>query len=107
MARKVFDTYHSPEEEVEGVRQCLDPADIPWFETHKGFWWLGSAAIWVSRNQDYDTARSEINAFQANWRLQAGPVRPEKFTAIRWIRLLLGLVIIAFILYFSLFWFWL
>ena len=112
MAQKVFDTYHAPEEETEGVKQALDRENIPWFETHKGRWWIGSAALWINEDNDYAKAREAIDEFQAEWRTRAqesarhSPGTPA-FDLSHWKRLPVAVVVIGIVLYFSLFWFWL
>ena len=108
MALKVFDTYHAPDAEIDGVKHALDAAKLPWFETHKGRWWVGSAAIWVSDEGDYAKAREAIDDFQRTWENDAKLKRtPFSSTDIRWSRIPIFLLVLLIILYFSSFWLWL
>lgn len=105
MSRRVFDTYHAPDEEIEGVKSALDKSGIPWFETVKGRWWVGSAALWVRNTEDYDRARQAIDVFQADWvRHQRETRQPER---IRWNRVPVLVVVVGIVLYLLGIGFWL
>lgn len=105
MARRVFDTYHASDAEIKGVKDALDNNNIKWFETHKGRWWIGSAALWVADDEDFEIARQAIEEFQQSWSQSIREQTPEN--RIRWARLPVAIIVIAFILYLMTFWYWL
>ncbi len=112
MARRIFDTYHAPDDEIEGVKHALDEASVNWFETLKGRWWVGSAGLWVSDDDQYQRARQVIEAFQSSWRESARNaqlVTQSEVSArsVRWSLTPVLAVVVGLILYFTLFWFWL
>lgn len=109
MSRRIFDTYHAPDEETAGVKAALDAADVDWYETVKGRWWVGSAGLWVRKDEDHDLARSVIDQFQKRWvteQREASPLREVKPT-INWARVPVVIVVTGLLLYLMTFWFWL
>lgn len=105
MARRVFDSYHASDEEIDGVKTALEKRGIEYFETLKGRWWIGSAALWVKHDQDFETAREVIDEFQLDWKQSVRQHSPQE--AIRWARLPVAIVVIGLILYLMTFWYWL
>lgn len=105
MVRRVFDSYHAPDEETAGVKDALDEAGIEWYETTKGRWWVGSAGLWVKDDQDFEPARRAIDTFQQQWVQSRRDAHiPGK---IRWGRVPVLIVVVGLILYLMTFWFWL
>ncbi len=68
MGKKVFSTEYAPEEEVEGVKDALDTAGIPYYEIRNSKLWLGGGALCVTHSGDYARARDTIDTFQKRWR---------------------------------------
>jgi len=97
VGRRIFDTYHAPEEETLRVKSALDDAAIDWYETTKGRWWVGSAALWVRNPEDYERARAVIDRFQTSWveTQRATPVSGR----IRWHRVPVLILVVGVILY--------
>ena len=104
MGRRVFDSYHAPDSEIEGVKKALDDASIQWYETHKGRWWLGSAGIWISDDRLYNEAREVIDRFQRQWKYDA--VTQSANHGINWVKVPAVIIVTGLILYLMLFWFW-
>ena len=103
MGKRVFDTYHAPEAETDGVKAALDAAGIAYYETHKGKWGVGSAGIWVSDSGDYGRARVVIEGFQREW---VERVRREEVPArVNWRRLPALLVVVGVIFYLTFYWY--
>jgi len=105
LTRRIFDTYHASDAETSGIKKALDESGIEWFETQKGRWWVGSAALWISQDEDYAAARQVIDEFQQLW-IQSVREQASR-RGIRWSRLPAALVVIGIILYLATFWFWL
>ncbi len=103
MARRIFNTYNAPEEETEGVKAALDVASISYYETCKGKWGIGSAALWVSDEKHYHEARAVIDVFQQEWieniRQQSVP------TNINWLHVPALLIVVAAVLCLTFFWY--
>ncbi|UTA47860.1 DUF6164 family protein [Simiduia sp. 21SJ11W-1] len=66
-----FKLHDVPEQEADAVRQLLDDADIPYYETHAGNWGLSLAAIWLTHEADKPRAQQLLEEFQAAHRAQA------------------------------------
>lgn len=103
MSKRVFDSYHAPDAETDGVKAALDAAGIACHETHKGKWGIGSAGIWVSDSNDYHKARAIIDAFQREWVEQAR--QQEAPAAINWARTPALLIVVGVVLYLTFFWY--
>lgn len=65
MSKIVFHLRHVEEDEAQDVRELLEQADIPFYETSAGRWRISLAAIWVKESADFDRARAIIDAYQA------------------------------------------
>ncbi len=103
MGKRVFNTYHASAAEIHGVKTALAAAHIPHYETHKGKWGVGSAALWATDPADYPAARAAIDEFQHQW---AAQVRQQATpTTINWAKLPALLATIAVVLYLTLFWY--
>lgn len=114
MGKRVFNTYHASETETEGVKAALKESNIAYYETYKGKWGVGSAAVWVSDAEDYDKARAVINEFQQEWSAQVRQQYQEQeggeqstFARIRWARLPALLIVIGVVVYLTSFWYFL
>ncbi len=103
--KRVFDTRGAPEEEIAGVREVLQEHGIKYYETSSGNWGLGSAALWVREETDYDRARELIDGFQGRWLMEAR--QSGASAGINWQRvpaLLIVLAAIAWVFYKSFQW---
>ena len=67
MGRRVFNTFGASDEELDGLRQALSSARVEIYETHAGFWGVGTPAIWVHDSKQYDYAREVISEFEESW----------------------------------------
>ena len=103
MATLIFNTYHAPEAEIDGVKAALKIAGISYYETCKGKWGIGSAAIWVNNADDYLEARSVVDAFQREWVEKAR--RQPASTNIQWERIPALAIAIAVVLFLTFFWY--
>ncbi len=101
MSKRVFDSYHVSEEELAGVKEALDEANISWFETEKGRWWVGSAGIWVKDKNDFSNARQAIDQFQEKWRERviSESDADSTETGIRWSRVPILIIVVGIILF--------
>ena len=81
MSARVFALRFVPKEEADGVRDALDEAGIPFYETPNSL--LSDYGIWVTTEERAVAARAVIDAFQAEWRRKnpASPVRQEDWRA--------------------------
>ncbi|MBX2868527.1 MAG: hypothetical protein KTR18_07605 [Acidiferrobacterales bacterium] len=101
MSKRVFDSYHVSDEELAGVKDALDQANISWFETEKGRWWVGSAGIWVKDEKDFSNARQTIDQFQEIWRervIAESDSNPKQM-GIRWSRVPVLILVVGIILF--------
>lgn len=64
MATLLFKLHNVPEDEAEDVRQLLVEHEIPFHETHAGFWGLGVSAIWLGDKSRLEEARALIAEYQ-------------------------------------------
>ncbi|MEM9604533.1 MAG: DUF6164 family protein [Pseudomonadota bacterium] len=73
MAMLLFRLNGVPEDEAEAVRALLRTHQVDTHETHRGFWGIGLAAIWLTPNDraEYLRARELIDAYQAEHAAQA------------------------------------
>ena len=103
MAKRIFDTYHAPENEIQGVKDALDAAGISYYETQRGKWGVGSAALWLHDASEYQKARAVIDQFQQRW---VAEIRQHKVPrGIHWARLPALLITLAAVLYLTFFWY--
>ncbi len=72
MGKKVFSTEYAPIEEIEGVKEALESADIPYYEIRNSKLWLGGGSLCVTNSADYARAREVIDSFQKGWCDRAG-----------------------------------
>lgn len=78
MGKRVFSTEFAPDEEIEGVKSCLERAGIAHYEIKNSRLWLGGGSICVSDPKDYERARSVIDEFEAAWRERARQESTER-----------------------------
>lgn len=64
MAKLLFRLGGVGEDEAEDVRQVLDEAGIPFYETNAGRWRISLAAIWLNDKEDYPRARAILDDYQ-------------------------------------------
>ena len=102
MAIRVFDTYHASEEEIEGIKTTLNNANIPFYETHKGKWGIGSGGIWINDEDHYARARMEIRIFEQEWKAEIQKQAPSK--RINWYSVPLAIFVIAMVIYLNFAW---
>jgi hypothetical protein len=92
--KRVFDTRGAPEEEIAGIRELLQNHELDFYETSAGNWGLGSAALWITDEENYEVARRHIDEFQRDWQLQARET--SEVRGINWQRVpALAVVILA------------
>jgi len=72
MGKRVFNTEFAPADEVEGVKEALERAGIPFYEINNSKLWLGGGSLCVTDPSDHDRARGVIEQFQHRWRQRAG-----------------------------------
>lgn len=104
MAKLVFRLNGVEDDEADAIRDLLTTNDIAFYETDAGRWGLSVAAIWLTNDEHYLTARQLIDAYQ-DARQQAQQGLPVETLAQRCRRkpatFLLSLIAIAAILYIS------
>ncbi len=64
MSNLVFKLNSVPDDEANEIRQLLDEAEIPFYETDSGRWGLGFAAIWMKDNERLENAKDLIQDYQ-------------------------------------------
>ncbi len=64
MSHLIFKLNSVPEDEAQEIRQLLENAEIPFYETDSGRWGLGFAAIWVKEKSFLEQAKQIINDYQ-------------------------------------------
>jgi hypothetical protein len=72
MGKKIFNTEYAPIEEIEGVKNALESAGVPYYEIRNSKLWLGGGSLCVTNSRDYDRAREVIDTFQKGWCDHAG-----------------------------------
>lgn len=60
----LMNLHHVPDDEAAAVRALLDEADFDWYEIAPNRWGISPGAIWISENEDYDAAKSQLDDFQ-------------------------------------------
>ncbi len=113
MAKLLFRMRHVPDDEAGEVRDLLESHAIEYFETSDGLFGISFPAIWVRRDDQFETARALIDAYQAQRRERVRShfhelrQRGESRTALDNLResparFLGSLVLAGLVLYFSL-----
>jgi hypothetical protein len=98
VGRRVFNTFGASDDELDGLRQALNGASIEFYETHAGFWGVGTPAIWIQDSNQFEDARQVISEFEQSWS-QALSVDSRSYLArVNWklvpvLLLLLGAVV--------------
>ncbi|WP_114417521.1 DUF6164 family protein [Marinospirillum perlucidum] len=64
MATLLFKLYGVPEDEAQEVRELLEEAELAFYETSAGRWFLGVDALWLVHNEDLPEARRLLNEYQ-------------------------------------------
>ena len=64
MSRLIFKLNSVPEDEADEIRQLLENAEIPFYETDSGRWGLGFAAIWLKDKDLFESSKQIINDYQ-------------------------------------------
>ena len=64
MAIKLFPMRNVPQDEADEMRALLLDHDIEYHETQAGFWGIGTAAIWINDETQYETAKNLIAMYQ-------------------------------------------
>jgi len=52
-----------PEDEYQEVCELLQNNDIHFYQTHKGFWGLGTEAIWLKNNTQLSDAQTLLHTY--------------------------------------------
>lgn len=102
MAKLVFRLNDVPEDEADAVRALLSDNHIDYYETSAGNWGFSVAGIWIKHNEDRQRARQLIDAYQQQ--LSDRPTETVSFTQLvlqQPLRVIIYLLIVAFILYVS------
>ena len=64
MARLLFKLRHVEAEEFDEVTAALDAAGIAWYQTSGGLLGLGTPALWLREEAQFDQARAVIEGSQ-------------------------------------------
>jgi len=64
MPNLVFKLNSVPADEANEIRQLLDEAEIPFYETDSGRWGLGFAAVWMKDDERFENAKDLIREYQ-------------------------------------------
>ena len=64
MAQKLYPLRNVPDDETEEMRILLREHDIDFHETSSGFFGIGTAAIWVNDEAQFDRAKALISQYQ-------------------------------------------
>jgi hypothetical protein len=64
MSKLLFRLKDVPDDEANDIRELLNSHDLDCYETDDGRWRIGVAAIWIKDNNQFDTARALIDAYQ-------------------------------------------
>jgi len=102
MAVLVFRLNDVPAAEADAIRTLLTEHHIDFYETSAGNWGFSVAGIWLNNNGDKLLARSLIDDYQQKFLTETDAAEPFIHTLYRQpLRVFIYLVIILFILYFS------
>jgi hypothetical protein len=64
MSKLLFRMRDVPDDEAEEVRELLGENDIAFFETFGGNWGISVAALWLSNEEQFDTARRLLDDYE-------------------------------------------
>ena len=64
MSKLLFRLRHVPEDEAGEVRDLLESREIEYFETSAGLFGISLPAIWVRRDEQFETARLLLDEYQ-------------------------------------------
>lgn len=101
MAKLLFKLNGVTDEEANFVRARLDEAGVDYYETSQGRFGISLAGIWLRNADDYDQARTLLNAIQQDWleevRQHPIPTMGQRFieSPLRFILTLIAIIAIA------------
>lgn len=112
MGTLLFRLSQVPTDEAQDIRQLLEDNDIDYYETHAGFFGTSVAGLWLERKDQQERARTLLSQYQQErlqrvradyeCRLAAGEVENLWQRIKRQpLKVLLCLVAVVIILYFS------
>jgi len=102
MAVLVFRLNDVPAAEADAIRALLIEHHIDFYETSAGNWGFSVAGIWLKNNDDKLLARSLIDDYQQNLLAETDAAEPFSHRLYQQpLRVFIYLVIVLFILYFS------
>lgn len=81
MAKKLYPLRNVPDDESEEMRILLREHNIDFHETSSGFFGIGTAALWVNNENQFDTARELISQYQKQRYTQAHKIYLEQKAA--------------------------
>lgn len=64
MAKKLYPLRNVPDDETEEMRILLREHEIDFHETSSGFFGIGTAAIWINHEAQFETARALLTQYQ-------------------------------------------
>jgi hypothetical protein len=64
MPKLFFNLHGVPEDEIHDVRELCETLKLSVYETEKGRWGIGLAAIWLSDEEQYPAAKAALNEYQ-------------------------------------------
>ncbi len=67
----LMNLHHVPDDEATAVRALLDESRFDWYEIAPNRWGISPGAIWISENEDYDSAKKLLDQFQIRRQLDA------------------------------------
>ncbi len=63
MPELLFNLKNVPEDEYQEVCELLQENDIHYYQTHKGFWGLGTEAIWLKSDEQLMDAKTLLHGY--------------------------------------------
>jgi len=64
MPKLFFNLHGVPEDEIHDVRELCKTLELSVYETDKGRWGIGLAAIWLSDENQFPAAKEALNEYQ-------------------------------------------
>lgn len=64
MPKLLFNLHGVPEDEIHEVRELFESLELSVYETEKGRWGIGLAAIWLSDEGQFPEAKAALNEYQ-------------------------------------------